>query len=131
MAVDRVRLADRELDRKRLTSRVRAQVRKPLAPTFTLATTSKPVPVVPGMSTTPGVGGPDNARATMSGVTTVDAVNKSMFVPIRGAWENTFDPEKSNATSVDEIGAVGKTEMMKLCDPPGGMATRTFGDPVI
>src|SRR5262245_63675641 len=101
----------------------------PLAPTFTVATEKKPVPLAPGMFTMPF---PDGVApsATMSGWGVSEADIRSVLRPVTGNAEGRFVQPKLSATSVAPKGALGVRAIRKVCGAPGGMLAGVFGVPV-
>src|SRR5262245_21688567 len=93
----------------------------PDAPTFTVATAKKPVPVGPGIFTRPSLS-TVAARATMSGTGMAAAENNSVFNPTMiGACAPAH--AKLNCTSVGPNGNVGVTAMTKGWKAPAVMLT--------
>src|SRR5262245_34229127 len=77
-----------------------------LIPTFTVATTKKPVPLGPGTLTMPGSGGGVADSITMSGTGDADARNWSVLTPVVFVAGPALEQPNRSWTSVDGIGAV-------------------------
>ena len=101
----------------------------PLAPTFTVATTNTPVPVLPGIFAIPSLVRVA-ASATMSGTGVAEAENSKVFNPELIVAALALAQLNLNCTSVDVIVALGVSEMMKLRAVPAVISTGVFGLPV-
>src|SRR5262245_25857365 len=102
----------------------------PLAPTFTVATANAPVPLVPGILTTPGSDGGVAASATISGTEIVEAESSKVSSPVLTGAGSLFEQSKLSCTSVDGIGEAGVIAKTKLCAAPGAIFTGVLGKPV-
>ena len=58
------------------------------------------------------------------------AVRSSVLIPVKTSAKSALEQPKPNLTSVGQNAAVGVSEILKPCFPPGRMLTGVFGDPI-
>ena len=100
-----------------------------LAPTFTLATAKKPVPVVPGMCTMPSLL-TVATKATISAMGVSDAESNNVFNPVTTLASLVSAQLYCNCTSVEPKAAVGVKPKTKVWTAPAAMSTLASRVPV-
>ena len=100
-----------------------------LAPTFTLATAKKPVPIVFGMCTMPSLL-TVAPKATISGMGVLEAESNNVFNPVTTLASLALAQLNCNCTSVGAKAAVGVKPKTKVWTAPAAMSTLASRVPV-